>query len=98
MPRSSKSKSSDKKDVRKKILTPPAGVADSVDRITGEDRRWFEDHPNATSRTRPAAPGEFWPVFDSASVLHVIVTQVRPGFRLRSPVVRLNLPESDRVQ
>ena len=37
-------------------------------------------------------------VFDPASFLYVIVTQVRPGFRLPGPVVRLKLSESGRVQ
>jgi len=81
-----------------KAVQPPPHVAESLDRITGEDRRRFEEHPDAEFRTRPAAAGEFWPTFDSASVLYVIVMQVRPGFRLRAPVIRLHLPESDRIQ
>jgi hypothetical protein len=27
-----------------------------------------------------------------------LVTQIRPGYRLRTPLLRLNRPESDRIQ
>ena len=81
-----------------KVVTPPADVAASIDRITSDDRRWFLDHPSEETRVRPAAPDEFWPVFDSASVRYVVVAQVRPGFRLRAPVVAMVHPESERVQ
>ena len=81
-----------------KIIEPPPEIVESIDQITGEDRRWFEEHPDAEFRTRPAAVGEFWPVIDSASVLCVIVTQVRPGFRLRAPVIHMHLPRSERIQ
>lgn len=81
-----------------KIIEPPPEIAESIARITGEDRRWFEEHPDAEFRTRPAAADEFWPVFDSGCVLYVIVTQVRPGWRLRAPVLRMNLQEGGRVQ
>lgn len=80
------------------IVEPPPEIAAAIDRITDEDRSWFELHPNVEFRTRPPAVGEFWPVFDSACVLYVIVTQVRPGWRLRAPVVRIHLPKTDRVQ
>jgi hypothetical protein len=81
-----------------RVIEPPPEIAASMERITSEDRRWFEAHPNAEFYTRPAAVGEFWPVFDSGCVLYVIVAQIRPGWRFRAPVVRLNLPESERVQ
>lgn len=80
------------------MVTAPPDVAASLDRITAQDRAWFELNPHAEYRTRPAAPGEFWPTFDSASVKYVIVHQVRPGFRLRCPVLRLHLPETERLQ
>jgi len=79
-------------------ITPPPEVSAAIDRISENDREWFERHPGVDERIRLAAYGEFWPTFDSASVLYVIVMQVRPGFRLRVPVIRLHLPESDRVQ
>ena len=81
-----------------RTLVPPAGVSKNIEQATGGDRRWFEEHPGATFRERPAVAGEFWPVFDSHSVLYVIVIQVAPGWRLRLPVVRLNRPGSGRVQ
>jgi hypothetical protein len=80
------------------VVEAPPEIAASIERITGEERLWFEAHPHADSYTRPASAGEFWPAFDSACVLYVIVMQVRPGFRLRAPVIRLHLPERDRVQ
>ncbi len=80
------------------VIEPPPEIAESMARISGEDRRWFEEHPDAEFRTRPAAADEFWPAFDSECVLYVIVTQLRPGFRLRAPVVRMNLQEGERVQ
>ena len=80
------------------IKHAPPEIAAAIDKISGEDRLWFEAHPGAEFRTRPAAPGEFWPVLDSATVLYVIVTQVRPGYRLRAPILRMNLPESDWIQ
>jgi hypothetical protein len=35
---------------------------------------------------------------DSASLKYAGMYEVQPGFRLRAPVVRLNLPESERMQ
>jgi hypothetical protein len=81
-----------------KVIYPPAEIATAIDRITSEDRDWFGAHPGLELRTRPAAQHEFWPVFDSVNVLYVIVTQVRPGYRLRFPVVRLHRPKTERVQ
>lgn len=80
------------------IVQPPPQVTANIDRITGADRDWFASHPDANQRIRPAAPDEFWPVSDSASVLYVIVRQVRPGFRFRFPIIRINQPETERIQ
>ena len=79
-------------------MTPPANVAAAMERITSDDRRWFMENPAEEVRIRPAAPDEFWPMFDSASVRYVVVAQVRPGFRLRAPVVAMVHPKSERVQ
>jgi hypothetical protein len=84
--------------VSSQVIEPPPEVAESMRRITNEDRGWFEAHPNAKSYTRPAAVGEFWPLFDSDCVVYVIVTQVRPGWRLRAPVLRMNFQDGGRVQ
>ena len=81
-----------------RTVTPPAGIGKIIGQVTADDRRWFQENPGATYRERPAVAGEFWPVFDSRSALYVLVFQVEPGFRFRAPVVRLNLPESERVQ
>ena len=80
------------------IVTPPQEIATAIDRISADDRDWFELHPGAEDRIRPAAAHEFWPTFDSACVKYVIVRQVWPGFRLRLPVLRLHRPETERIQ
>jgi hypothetical protein len=80
------------------VVTPPPEIAAAIDRMSQSDREWFERHPGAEERIRLAAPHEFWPNFDSAVVRYVIVRQVRPGFRLRFPIVRLHRPETERVQ
>ncbi len=80
------------------ITTPPPEIAAAIDRVSADDRDWFALHPGEDQRTRPAAPNEFWPTFDSACVKYVIVKQVQPGFRLRFPILRINLPERERVQ
>jgi hypothetical protein len=80
------------------VLKAPPAVSKNIRRAMADDRDWFEKHPDAAYRERPAVADEFWPVFDSRSVLYVIVTQVEPGRRLRFPVVHLNRPESERVQ
>jgi len=79
-------------------VTPPPEIAAAIDRIVADDRDWFDLHPGSKERIRPAAPGEFWPTFDSTNVKYVIVRQVRPGFRLRLPALRLHLPGTERVQ
>ncbi len=80
------------------VITPPPEVSEAIDRMSENDRKWFECHPEAKERIRLARPHEFWPTFDSACVKYVIVKQVQPGFRLRSPILRVNLPETERVQ
>ncbi len=77
---------------------PPPEIARAIEAAVADDRRWFEENPSEETRTRPAAPNEFWPVFDSNSVVKVIVTQVRPGVRFRCPLVRMNLPIGASVQ
>ncbi len=80
------------------ILQPPPEIAAAIDGTSNEDRLWFEANPLAAYRTRPPVPGEFWPTFDAACVAYVIVHQVRPGFRLRVPILRLYPPKTERVQ
>ena len=84
--------------MKTKVLQAPPDVSASIDRISGEDRDWFNLHPLAAERTRPAAEHEFWPNFDSACVKYVIVREVCPGFRFRTPVLRLHLSGTERVQ
>jgi len=82
----------------KSSLGPPPEIARAIEAAVADDRRWFEENPSEEIRTRPATPNEFWPVFDSSSVVKVIVTQVRPGVRFRCPLVRMNLVGSAKVQ
>lgn len=81
-----------------RTLVPSADVSNIIEQVTSDGRRWFEEHPGASCRERSAVVGAYRPVFDSRSVLYVVVTQVRPGWQLRLPVVRLNRAESERVQ
>ena len=79
-------------------ITPPPAISAAIDKISENDREWFERHPGVDERIRLAASDEFWPVFDSVNVTYVIVRQVMPGFRLRFPVMRIHRPETERVQ
>ena len=79
-------------------ITPPPEISAAIDRISENDRVWFEGHPGVDERIRLAESDEFWPTFDSVDIKYVIVRQVMPGFRLRLPVVRLHRPETERVQ
>ena len=79
-------------------ITPPPEIAAAIDKISENDREWFDHHPGVDERIRLAASDEFWPAFDSRNVQYVIVRQVTPGFRLRFPVVRIHRPETGRVQ
>ncbi len=98
MRKSSRAKRRKQKSLpRPLIVTPPAEIAALIDRASEGDRVWFELHPGEDVRLRPIIDGEFWPNhFDRAS--HVIVQQVRPGFRLRLPVMRLSLPAGEWIQ
>lgn len=80
------------------IVEPPPEIAAAIDRISADDREWFEAHPGVDERIRPAGPHEFWPHFDSATVKYVIVHQVWPGYRLKLPIIRVHRPQTERVQ
>lgn len=60
-----------------------------IDRVSGDDRDWFERHPSAVVRQRPLVPGEFGPQFrldaPPGGWLMVEVVQVEPGLRTRRP-------------
>lgn len=79
------------------IIQPPPEITATIDRVSAEDRDWFEAHPGEEYRMRPAVPGEFWPS-DAAWITHVVVRQVLPGFRLRFPMARIHKPEKEWIQ
>lgn len=89
--------SPDRRATPTRTRPPPAGVSNIIDQVMADDRRWFQTKPGVSCRKRSAVAGEFWPL-EMARVMYVLVLQVEPGFRLRDPVVQLNLPESARVQ
>ena len=69
-------------------LPPDSGAG--TDRITAQDTEY---------RSRSAAlQARAGPMCDSASLKYAGMYEAQPGFRLRAPVVRLNLPESERMQ
>lgn len=79
------------------IVEPPPEFAEAIDRASEGDRIWFELHPDAEYRERPPIDGEFWPhQFTRADF--VLVHQIRPGFRVRTPMVWLTGPGMERIQ
>jgi hypothetical protein len=62
----------------------PAGVDPvATDAASEADRQWFEAHPEAEYRTRPAMRGEMPDVDEGDSIC---VIQIEPGFRVRYPI------------
>lgn len=57
----------------------------ALDRAVEQDRRYFAANPTATEYVRRYVPGEFYPLLP-ADVRRVLVTQLAPGFRMRSPI------------
>jgi hypothetical protein len=61
-----------------------------MDEASQRDRAYFETHPGVTSYRRLRVAGELGPVerdADRLGVVQVEVTQIRPGIRVRAPVV-----------
>ena len=98
MGKKSRLKAKLKKQATLQIFAAPPEIAAAVDRICVEDRDWFALNPGVDSRVRPAAPDEFWPMFDSRDVEYVLVHQVTPGQRLRGPVLRRQRSKAEKVQ
>lgn len=55
------------------------------ERASADDRSWFEQRPRARGRVRDFIPGEL-PV-SSQACAHVLVRRVKPGVRMRQPLV-----------
>lgn len=67
-------------------VRPVSQPLSALERASAADRRWFEAHPGATERLRPALVGEF----DVGGVVGVFpggawvrVLQLAPGVRVR---------------
>ncbi len=58
----------------------------AIDFASDQDRRWFADHPGGRRYQRAPVEYEFPEL--GGPVLYVVVTQIRPGVRVRMPVVR----------
>jgi hypothetical protein len=56
-----------------------------VDFVTMEDRRYFEEHPQARFYDRSPHPLELWPEEIPAKGWLIRVYQIEPGARLRVP-------------
>lgn len=63
----------------------PGNVGSIIDFVTEEDRRYFEDHPQARSYDRAPHPLELWPGDIPAKGWIIRVFQIEPGARLRVP-------------
>jgi hypothetical protein len=69
-----------------------------VDEVCAKDRRWFDEHPNATARIRNMVPGEFAPLELTPPAGFFYVVQVElicreklgTGVRRRQPVLVAN--------
>ncbi len=58
----------------------------ALDRASDQDRLYFAAHPDAEQYIRRYRPGEFFPILPT-NVRRVRVSQVMPGFRMRSPII-----------
>ena len=76
-------------------IVPPDKQA--LDKAVADDKAWFAAHPNRGTRLRPEYPGELprkrTPPEGAIETAHILVEQIKPGVRLRTPV--LLLPGSD---
>lgn len=67
----------------------PAGrrCSDAVTKASDADREWFEAHPAEDYYVRAPFPDEFPPLSGGSKPHAVLVQQVKPGFRMRFPLV-----------
>lgn len=72
---------------------PPSHIASVIDFVNDEDRRYFEDHPNAPYYDRRFHPLEVWPLIAPAGAWSVRVFQICPGVRIRVPFREGGQPE-----
>ncbi len=80
------------------VIQIPVPARSVVDFVTEEDRRYFEDHPQARFYDRAPHPLELWPTTAPAKGWLVRVYQIVPGFRLRCPYREGGRPDSRTVK
>jgi hypothetical protein len=72
-------------------------IARALERLSEADRRWFAARSSRSFRLRKPARREL-EMLGGRDCTHVLVEQVKPGFRLRRPVLIIGgLPDSDTV-
>jgi len=72
--------------------TSASGEEAAIDRACESDRLWFKHHPGHSHRVRQRVAGEFGPhEAEAGPGPLVVVTQVRPGLRLRTVATLLEM-------
>ena len=67
-------------------------------RVMARDRDWFTCHRGEDHYVRPYVPGELWPDQPPPALdVVMLVTQVSPGVRTRTPVVHLRKGPTPRM-
>ncbi len=74
----------------------PAKDRAALRRLSEDDRRWFERHPDREFRLRKPAPRELG-MMQAQGSSHVLVRQVLPGCRMRLAMLCINVPDVDPV-
>ena len=64
-------------------IAPPKPIERISKRYMWLDRKYFQDHPEATEYVRPFIPGESWPVQHEPIPDLTRVTKVTSWYRLR---------------
>ena len=64
-------------------IAPPKPIERISKRYMQLDRKYFQDHPEATEYVRPFIPGESWPVQHEPIPDLTRVTKVTSWYRLR---------------
>jgi len=80
------------------VIEMPEPARSGVDFVSKEDRRYFEDHPQARFYDRAPHPLEFWPGMISTKNALVRVFQIIPGFRIRCSYPEGSQPDRKTMQ
>ena len=66
------------------VIEVPEPARSIIDFVCDEDRRYFEDHPQARFYDRALHPSELWPWTIPPKGVVVRVYQIVPGVRMRA--------------